>query len=137
MFLEFRFWGIRVKSHNFQKVLAQINPEKTETSAGKNWEIYGLPVAMGQASLQDIFGELQVLPLHVFRQGFRRTRIVRASHEPTDKIIAHEFGLAVINKAVHQRVSLTKEHFQAPRSNQHFPMLANNSWEKLIHASTF
>ena len=94
-----------MKSENFQKVLVQINSEKKDQFVGTTLEIYGLLVAMGKESLQDCLGDLQVHPLQSFREGFRRTWIVRASIKPTDKLIAHDFGLAVIKEAVQRRVS--------------------------------
>ena len=73
---------------------------------------------MGKESLQDFFGAWQVHPLHTFRQGFRRTWIVQAAAEPTEKLIAHDFGLAVIKEAAQR---LTTERFQELRTER--PML--------------
>ena len=41
-------FGIRVKSENFQQVLAQINPEKKDQFVGAKLEISDLRVAMGK-----------------------------------------------------------------------------------------
>ena len=60
----------------------------------------------------------QVRPLHTFRQGFRRTWIVRSAQEPAETVIAHDFGLAVIKPAVPKRVSSTTERFQPPRPDR-------------------
>ena len=111
-------FGIRVKSEHFQEVLTHINPEKKDQFVGAKLEISGLPLAMGKESLQDFLGAWQIHPLHTFRQGFRRTWIVRASVEPTEKLIAHDYGLAVIKEAVQRRGPLPTERFQAPRTDR-------------------
>ena len=96
---------------------------------------------MGKESLQDFLGAWQVHPLHTFRQGFRRTWIVRASTEPTDKLIAHDFGLAVIKEAVQRRVSSTTERFQAPRADRSVPFVRETetnypkSWAGIVAAA--
>ena len=50
----------------------------------KTLESSGLPVAMGKESLQAFLGDWKVHPLQTFRQGFRRTWIVRATEHPTE-----------------------------------------------------
>ena len=69
---------------------------------------------MGKESLQDFVSGWQVTPLHTFRHGFRRTWIVRAANDPADKIIPHDFGLAVIKEAVAKRSTVATERFHAP-----------------------
>ena len=43
---------------------------------------------------------------------------MRASVDPTEKLIAHDFGLAVIKEAVQRRGPLPTERFQAPRTDR-------------------
>ena len=108
-------YGVRVKSENFEEVLRQVQPENADSFLGKRWEISGLPLAMGPESLQDFLGNWQVKPLYTFRQGFRRTWIVRAISNPTENVIVHEFGIAVIKDVVQKQCSLQTERYQAPR----------------------
>ena len=91
-----RGFGVRVKAADFQEILTQIQPENSEQFIGKRWEISRLPLAMSKESLQDFLSGWPVTPLHTFRHGFRRTWIVRAAADPVEKIIAHDFRVAVI-----------------------------------------
>ena len=43
---------IRIKSCDFEKILAFLQPEKRNQFSGKTLEISGLPLAMGKESLQ-------------------------------------------------------------------------------------
>ena len=89
-------YGIRVKSEDFENVLLQIHPEDADQFLGKKWEISGLPLAMGKESLQICFGNWRVRPLYTFREGFQRTLVIRSTQEPTEKFVAHDFGVVVI-----------------------------------------
>ena len=70
---------------------------------------------MGKDSLQEFLGQWQVHPLHTFRHGFRRTWIVRAKNQPIDRLIYHEFGLAVIKEATPKSPQSRTERFTPPR----------------------
>ena len=107
-------FGIRVKTADYPEILTQIQPDNASQFLGKRWEISGLPLAMGKESLQDFVSGWQVTPLHSFRHGFRRTWIVRAGTDPTDTIIQHDFGVAVIKEAIAKRPVVSTERFQAP-----------------------
>ena len=72
-------FGIRVKSLDFKEIPALLQPHSRDQFSGKTCEISGLPVAMVKKSLQAFLGEWKVHALHYFRQGFRRTWIVRAA----------------------------------------------------------
>ena len=69
---------------------------------------------MGKESLLDFVSGWHVTPLHTFRHGFRRTWIVRAATNPVEKIIAHDFGVAVVKEAVAKPRVVATERFQAP-----------------------
>ena len=132
-------FGIRVKSEHFVEVLSHIQPDKRDQFSGATWEISGLPLAMGKESLQVFLADWQVRPLHTFRQGFRRTWIVRSAREPTETVISHDFGLAVIKPAVPKRMNSTTERFQPPRpdraakfSRADTPMHAPKSWASAV-----
>ena len=132
-------FGIRVKSEHFEEVLSHIQPDKRDQFSGATLEISGLPLAMGKESLQVFLADWQVRPLHTFRQGFRRTWIVRSAREPTETVISHDFGLAVIKPAVPKRMNSTTERFQPPRpdraakfSRADTPMHAPKSWASAV-----
>ena len=98
-----------MKAEHFEEILLQIHPDNAEQLLGKKFEISGLPMAMGKQSLQDFLGEWRVHPLYTYRQGFRRTWIVRSSQEPTEKMLQHDFGLAVIKDAPPRKSPLSTE----------------------------
>ena len=102
-----------MKAHDFPEILLQTQPNNAEQFLRKRWEISNLPLAMGQNSLQHLFGDWQLKPLHTFRQGFWRTWIVRSVTDPVDKIVAHDFGVAVIQEAALRRPLAATERFQA------------------------
>ena len=109
-----RGFGVRVQTADYQEILTQIQPENARQFIGNRWEISGLPLAMGKESLQDFVSGWQVTPLHTFRHGFRRTWIVRAANDPVEKIIPHDFGVAVIIETAVKRPTVATERFQAP-----------------------
>ena len=110
-------YGIRLKSEHFEEMLRQIQPEHAEQFLGKRWEISGLPLAMGAQNLQDFLGEWKMRPIYTFRQGFRRTWIVQAAANPTENILAHDFGVAVVKDAVQKRNPLPTERLQVSRAH--------------------
>ena len=59
---------IRVKSCDFDEILALLQPHKRDQFSCKILEISGLPVAMAKESLQEFLGEWKVHALHSFRQ---------------------------------------------------------------------
>ena len=133
-------YGIRVKSEDFENVLLQIHPEDADQFLGKKLEISGLPLAMGKESLQSFFGNWRVRPLYTFRQGFQRTLIIRSTQEPTEKFVAHDFGVAVIKEATQRRTPPSMERFRAPRPDHTVspaaraakPMHAPKSWVSVV-----
>lgn len=107
-----------MKSCDFKEILTLLQPEKREQLSSKTWEISGLPVAMGKESLQEFIGDWKIPAHHTFRQGFRRTWIVRAAQQPTETVVYQDFGLAVIKEATPRRVEHSTERFQAPRADR-------------------
>ena len=73
---------------------------------------------MGKESLQAFFGDWKIHPLHTFRHGFRRTWIVRATEQPTETTVFHDYGLAVIKEAAPRRPHPSTERFQVPRTDR-------------------
>ena len=116
-------FGIRVKPEDFNETVLQIHPENPEQFIGKKLEISGLPMAMGKQSLLDFLGDWRVCPLHTFRHGFQRTWIVRSAQDPIEKLIPHDFGLAVINESVQRKSVTATERLQLPRKSD-FPALS-------------
>ena len=111
-------FGIRVKSGDFEEVLSLLQPEKRDQFLSKTWEVSGLPLAMGKESLQAFLGDWKIHPLHTFRHGFRHTWIVRATEQPTETTVFHDFGLAVIKEAAPRRSHPSTERFQVPRADR-------------------
>ena len=90
-------------------------------------------MAMGKQSLLDFLGDWRVCPLHTFRHGFQRTWIVRSAQDPTEKLIPHDFGLAVINESVQRKSVAATERLQLPRKSD-FPALSNRFIQGPSHA---
>ncbi len=126
-------FGVRVKTESFEEVLRQVRPDDYQQFLGTKWEISGLPMAMGKESLTRFLGDWNVHPLHTFRQGFRRTWIVRAAAEPVEKVISHDYGLAVIKEAAPRPVARPMERMRVPRADA-FPPLAQRFERGQMHA---
>ena len=88
---------------------------------------------MGKASLLDFLGDWRVCPLHTFRHGFQRTWIVRSAQEPFEKLIPHDFGLAVINESVQRKSAAATERLQLLRKSD-FLALSNRFIQGPSHA---
>ena len=91
-------------------------------------------MAMGKQSLLDFLGDWRVCPLHTFRHGFQRTWIVRSAQEPIEKLIPHDFGLAVINESMQRKSPAATERFQPPRTKADFLSLSNRFMQGPSHA---
>ena len=78
--------------------------------------------------------------MYTFRQGFQRTLIIRSTQEPTEKFVAHDFGVAVIKEATQRRPPPSMERFRAPRPDHTVspaaraakPMHAPKSWVSVV-----
>ena len=73
---------------------------------------------MEKNNLQEFIGQCKVHPLHTFRQGFRRTWIIRAKEQLVERMIYHDFGLAVIPEAAPKQMNSRRERFQNPRADR-------------------
>ena len=124
--------GIRLKAWDFKGILSLLQPEEREQFLGTTWVVFGLPVAIGKDSLQEFLGQSNIHTLHTFRHGFRRTWIVRAQEQPIERIVYHDFGLAVIKEAASRRVHPSTERVRAPRSDLSVPRAQNTAVR--IHA---
>lgn len=58
----------------------------------------GLPVTTGKDAVRNFASGWTVEPLFSFRQGWRRTWVVRAMTPPTEMVVEHEIGYAVIKE---------------------------------------
>ena len=116
-------FGIRVKSCDFDEIIFLLQPKKREQFIGNTLEISGVPVAIVKDSLQAFLCEWKVHPLHTFRQGFRRTWIVRAAQQPLETMSYNDFGLAVIQEASPRRPHPNMERLQAPRPDRSIPFV--------------
>ena len=135
-------FGLRVKAEVFEEAVEQINPGSIEKFKGEKYEVSGLPVGMGEQSLVLFLDGWKMSPIHTFRQGNRRTWIVRAEAAPFTDKIQHENGLAIIKRA-EQRVapSTAKERWQPSKLNSNaarsktFPQCAPKSWAQVVSAA--
>ena len=91
-------FGLRVQTPSFEDVVKLINPEAAPNVIGDKWEVSGLPIGMGEHSLVLFLEGWKVNPIHTFRQGGRRTWIVRAASPPIADKYQHELGVAWIRQ---------------------------------------
>ena len=94
-----RGFAIRVLAAHYDSAIKMLHPDDSERLLGKRWEISGLPLSMGRAALIEFLDTWRVSPEHTFRQGNRRTWIVRAATDPCYTKVQHEHGLAVVKEA--------------------------------------
>ena len=74
--------AIRVKAEDHAKVAEQVRPGDANKFLGEKWEVSGLPVATSKDALVVFLDPCVVVPEHSFRQGSRRTWVVRARTPP-------------------------------------------------------
>ena len=91
-------------------------------------------MAMRKQSLQDFHRERRVHQLYTYRQGVWRTWIVRSTQEPTDELLQHDFGLAVINDAAPQNNPLSTERLHTSRPDRNSHALAKRFVQGPSHA---
>ena len=108
-------YGIRGNHRISKRCCAKFSTTMRILFLGSAGGMSGLLLIMGMQSLRDFLGNWQVKPLHTFRQGFRRTWIVRATSDPAENIIVHDFGIAVIKDVVQKQCSMQSKRYQAPR----------------------
>ena len=118
-----------------------------------------LPLSWGSDAVTDFLAGWKMIPVKTFRQGYRRTWIVRATDQPMSTKLQHEFGLAVIKRTVMQKArqdQVIQKWMPASeqkktgrdavhRLRQHLPAapalhktqterIQDNSWEHSSHA---
>ena len=126
-------FGVRVKSETFEDILKQVRPDDHKQFLGKKYEISGLPMAMGKESLTSFLGGWEIQPLYTFRQGLRRTWVVRAMTEPVETAIPHDYGLAVINDSSARPAPRAVERMRVPQAKS-FPPMAQRFEKSQMHA---
>ena len=77
--------------------------EKYTKFLGELRDVSGLPVSRGPDAVTDLLTGWKVSPVKTFRQGYRRTLVVRALEQPMSTKLQHEFGLAVIKRTAMQK----------------------------------
>ena len=90
---------VRVKATDFEEVAELAQPENYKF-LGELWDVSGLTLSWGPDAVTDFLAGWKVIPVKTFRQGHRRTWIVRATDQPMSTKLQHEFGLAVIKRTV-------------------------------------
>ena len=91
--------AIRVKAEDYTGAVQKIRPDDAQRFLGKTWEVSGLPLAMGKEALEAFLKPWVASPVYTFKQGMRRTWVVRSTEEPGVTKVQHDFGLAVVQEA--------------------------------------
>ena len=112
-----RGFGIRVRSENYEAVMMRLRPDDAQQFLGDRWEISGLPVTTGAEAVKAFVQGWDVHPLFSFRQGWRRTWVVRAAIAPQQRVVEHQSGFAVLQEYHPRRAapSVQKERWSPPK----------------------
>ena len=94
-----RGFAIRVPADQYETAVKMLYPTDCDRFLGKRWEVSGLPLSMGRSALIEFLDTWRVIPEYTFRQGVRRTWIVRATTLPHITKVQHDQGLAVVKEA--------------------------------------
>ena len=73
--------AVRVKTPDFEEVVRLVQPDYNKF-LGELWDVSGLPLSWGPAAVTDFLAGWKVIPVKTFRQGYRRTWVVRAMEQP-------------------------------------------------------
>ena len=109
-----RGYGIRVLSERYEAVIMHLRPDDAQQFVGDRWEISGLPVTTGVEAMKEFVDGWEVHPLFTFRQGWRRTWVVRARSAPSTRVVEHQSGFAVIQEYQQRppQVAAVRERWQ-------------------------
>ncbi len=129
-----RGFAIRVKATEYEGVVRRLRPEDAQHFIGDRWEISGLPVTTGKEAVQEFVSGWAVHPLFSFRQGWRRTWVVRAASAPDTRLIEHQAGYAVIQEYQprHGKAPTERERWQPPKGP---PSLCTSAFPALKSAA--
>ena len=107
-------WAIRVPTLRYPGIMRDVAPEQAARLLGSMFKVSGLPVTCGEESLKDLLSEWNFTPLFSFRQGWRRTWVVRSESQPPTLSFEHTFGWAVVAKWEERRRTTTVQKLVAP-----------------------
>ena len=97
-------WSIMVEAAEKEQLTRQLRPDDAEKFVGQRWEISGLPVNFGEASLKQLLPQWPYTHLFHFVVGTgaraMRTYVVRAATSPPRTKLQHTYGLALIKEYV-------------------------------------
>ena len=126
-----RGFAIRVIAAHYESAVKTLHPHDSGGLLAKRWGISGLPLSMGRIALMEFLDTWRVSPEYTFRQGTRRTWIVRAVTDPAFTKVQHDHGLAVVKEAqarafpTHQKLDKfveTAEHRTASVTRKAAPL---------------
>ena len=86
-----------------------VQPENYTKFLGELWDVSGLPLSWGPEAVTVFLAGWKVSPVRTFRQGCRRTWVVRALEPPMSAKLQHEFGLAVMKRSTAQKARTSPE----------------------------
>ena len=130
-------FALRVKCDGFEEALKQVNPTAVDRFSGERWEVSGLPLSMGEQGVVLFLDGWKVKPVHSFRQGSRRTWVVRADSAPFSNIFQHADGIVLAKKAERAApANVAKERWQpaktSSRSQQGATVPTPMSWAQAV-----
>ena len=106
-----------MRSENYEAVMMRLRPDDAQQFLRDRWEISGLPVTTGAEAVKAFVQGWDVHPLFSFRQGWRRTWVVRAAIAPQQRVVEHQSGFAVLQEYHPRRAapSVQKERWSPPK----------------------
>ena len=99
--------------------------QKTTASFWGNWTC----LDCRPDAVTDFLAGWKVIPVKTFRQGYRRTWVVRAAEQPMSTKLQHDFGLAVIKRTAMQKTRQELVHTKMDASSR-----AEEAWkQQFVH----
>jgi hypothetical protein len=119
--------AIRVRSGQYANVIRRFRPEDADHFIGERWEVSGLPVTTGEEALKEFLHPWPVHAMYYFREGWRRTWVVRSGESPPLTVVEHQEGFAVIN-AFKPRATKQSEGRERRRPQSQGPALSGHAF---------
>ena len=111
-----------MKTPDFEEVVRQ--SENYNKFLGELWDVSGLSLSWGPDAVIDFLACWKVSSVKTFRQGYRRTWVVRAMEQPISTKLQHEFGLAVISSVLSR-----EKRYKIKRSQNGVSFRAEETWK--------
>ena len=98
-------FGLRVLAAKHEELLRHVHQDAAGKFLGGKYEVTGLPLSVGAEGVKEFLAPWSVHPVTTFRRQLTRTWVVRAEKAPTERILQHDYGIAVIQDVVFKQAA--------------------------------